>query len=157
MNEVSLLILLLAAGMLLIGAEIFLPGAILGTLGGASLFAAVVVAFSISAQWGFYTAFGILILAVVAVAVWVKFFPKTSIGQKMTLSDSGASFKAVEPKEILVGKTGTAQSDLRPAGYAVIDGKRVDVTADGAVISRGASIKVIKVEGNRVIVRKDEA
>ena len=154
MNTLSLLILLLLAGMLLIGAEIFVPGAILGTMGGFALFGAVVVAFTISPQWGFYTAFGVLILAVVTVAAWARFFPKSSVGRKMTLNEDGTVFKAIEPRQDLLGKTGIAQSELRPAGYALLDGQRVDVIAEGGIIDRGAPVKVVKVEGNRIVVRK---
>lgn len=154
MNSVTLLILLLAAGMLLIGAEIFVPGAVLGTLGGAALFGAVVVAFNISLQLGFYTAFGVLILTALTVFVWAKFFPKSSIGRKMTLEQDGTVFKSSASKQELMGQSGTAHSELRPAGFAMIGGKRVDVVAEGGIIDRGAPITVIKVEGSRVVVRK---
>ena len=156
MNTITLLIVLLSAGMLLVGAEIFVPGAVLGTLGGISLFGAVIVAFGISVQWGLYTSFGILILTVVSVFVWVKFFPRSSVGKKMTLSVDGTSFKAAASKLNLLDKTGTAYSELRPAGFALIDGKRIDVIAEGGIIDKDQPLKVIKVEGNRVIVRKIE-
>ena len=154
MNDIVLLIVLLAAGMLLIGAEIFVPGAVLGTLGGLSLFGAVIVAFGISSQIGFYTLFGVLILTVLTVTAWIKFFPRSRVGQKMTLSENGTAFKASESKQALLGKTGTAYSALRPAGFALIEGQRIDVIAEGGIIDKGLPIVVIKVEGNRVVVRK---
>jgi len=43
---------------------------------------------------------------------------------------------------------------LRPSGMAVIDGKRLDVVAESGMIAAGSAIKVIAVEGTRVIVRK---
>ena len=157
MNTITLLILLLAAGMLLIGAEVFVPGAVLGTLGGMALFGAVIVAFTISLHWGFITAFGVLILAVVSLAIWIKFFPRTSIGRKMTLEVNGSDFKTSDSKEGLLHQTGTAQSELRPAGFAQIGGHRVDVIAEGGVIDRGTPVQVIKVEGSRVVVRRVES
>lgn len=154
MNNVTLLILLLAAGMLLIGAEIFLPGAILGVMGAMALLGAIIVAFGISLQCGFYTAFGIFILTVATVAIWVKFFPQSSIGRKMTLEQDGMLFKASGSRDKLLGQKGVAHSELRPAGYAMIGGKRVDVVAEGGIIERGQAVEVIKVEGSRVVVRK---
>ena len=154
MNNISLLILLLTVGMLLIGAEIFLPGAVLGVMGAMALLGAIIVAFGISLSCGFYTAFGIFILTVVTVALWVKFFPRSSIGRKMTLDQDGVLFKATESRHALLGRKGTVCSALRPAGYAMIEGQRVDVISEGGIIDPGEPVEVIKVEGNRVIVRK---
>jgi membrane-bound serine protease (ClpP class) len=54
----------------------------------------------------------------------------------------------------LLEKTGTALTPLRPAGTAVIDGKRVDVVTEGQMIERGTPVRVIAVEGMRVVVRE---
>jgi membrane-bound serine protease (ClpP class) len=54
----------------------------------------------------------------------------------------------------LVGSEGVARSDLRPVGIVLIDGQRVDCITEGAMIDSGARVKVIAVEGNRVIVRR---
>ena len=42
---------------------------------------------------------------------------------------------------------------LRPCGTAVIGGKRVDVISEGSLIDRGQKVKVVAVEGIRVVVR----
>lgn len=157
MNHITLLIVLLAAGALLIGAEIFVPGAVLGTLGGISLFAAVIVAFEVSNTCGFYTLFGVLILTVLTVVAWIKIFPRSGIGQKMTLNEDGKTFKSSKSRQALLGMTGTAASQLRPAGFALIDGKRMDVVSEGGIIEQDQPVKVVKVEGNRIVVRKVNA
>jgi membrane-bound serine protease (ClpP class) len=157
MNNITLLITLLASGALLIGAEIFVPGAVLGALGGVSLFAAVIVAFGISSTCGFYTLFGVLILTVLTVAVWIKFFPRSGIGRKMTLSLDGSNFKSSASRQSLLGQVGTTVSQLRPAGYALIDGKRRDVVTEGGIVEPNQPVKVVKVEGNRIVVRKVDA
>lgn len=54
----------------------------------------------------------------------------------------------------LVGSVGVAHSDLRPVGIVLIDGKRVDCVTEGAMIDAGARVKVVQVEGNRVVVRQ---
>jgi membrane-bound serine protease (ClpP class) len=46
-----------------------------------------------------------------------------------------------------------AQSNLRPSGLALIDGKRIDVVTEGPMIERGTPVKVVAVEGMRVVVR----
>lgn len=57
----------------------------------------------------------------------------------------------------LRGKEGVAESVLRPSGMALIDGERVDVLADGQFIEPGTKIRVLLVEGTRVVVRAVEA
>lgn len=54
----------------------------------------------------------------------------------------------------LVGSSGTAISDLRPAGTAKFSGKRVDVLTDGEYIEKNSEIRVLKVKGNRIFVEK---
>lgn len=157
MDSTTWLIALLLVGTFLIGIEIFIPGAVAGTIGGAALFGAVIVAFDISTTCGFYVLFGVFILVALTTLAWIKLFPKSGIGQKMTLSVDGKGFKAPDSHQALLGKTGVTQSELRPAGYAVIDGKRINVVSEGGIVDAQTSIKVIKVEGTRVVVRRIES
>ncbi|MFQ3546805.1 MAG: NfeD family protein [Termitinemataceae bacterium] len=53
----------------------------------------------------------------------------------------------------LVGKKGKAISTLRPSGKAEIEGKIYAVEADGEFIEPGTEIQVMRVRGNRIIVR----
>lgn len=153
MGSYTALIALLAAGMLLIGAEIFVPGAVIGTLGALCLASGCWMAFTISPVLGGYVTAGVVLMLGVVVALWIKFFPRSTIGRSMTLSEDGKTFKSSDSRAALVGKDGIAQSELRPAGFAVIDGKRVDVITEGSLVPQGAPIRVVRVEGNRVIVR----
>lgn len=66
--------------------------------------------------------------------------------------------EAPEPDEAagyagLVGKEGRAATTLRPAGKAEIDGRILYVEADGAFVEEGARIEVVRVRGNRIVVR----
>ena len=58
---------------------------------------------------------------------------------------------------VSVGDRGVAVSDLRPVGAARIDGRRVDVITRGRMVRDGAAIVVVKVEGNRIVVKEDES
>ncbi len=151
------MMILLIAGIVLLGAEVFVPGAILGIMGVLAILGAVVMAFSISATFGFYIAGGVIILSGIGVALWIKLFPRCPIGRKMTLSKDGKDFKAADTRPDLVGHKGVAQSDLRPAGFAMIDGRRVDVVTDGGMISKGETVVVVKAAGSHVVVRKADA
>lgn len=55
---------------------------------------------------------------------------------------------------VTVGLRGTAESDLRPSGKVIIENRLVDVVTEGDYITAGTAIEVVKIEGNRVVVRK---
>jgi len=57
----------------------------------------------------------------------------------------------------LVGKTGKAETDLRMAGKARIDGRLIDVVSESEYIDGGTPIRVLQVEGIRVVVVRDES
>ncbi|MFH0953489.1 MAG: NfeD family protein [Verrucomicrobiota bacterium] len=150
-------IILVIVGLFLIGAEIFLPGGVIGVLGVMALAGAMIVGFSpavFGLQGGLLSALIIVVLVGLCIAAWVKYFPKTSMGRRMTLEKDGKTFKAASEVESLIGKEGVALSILRPSGIAKIDGRRVDVVADGTWIESGKRIKVMGVSGPRVLVRE---
>ena len=58
--------------------------------------------------------------------------------------------------EDLVGKLGTAITDLRPSGTALFDDERVDVVSESEWITEGTRVKVVSAEGYRHVVRPIE-
>ena len=56
----------------------------------------------------------------------------------------------------LIGRAGLTITPLRPAGTITIDDERIDVVSEGGYIDNGQSVKVIKVEGSRIVVRLDK-
>jgi len=153
---IQLYIILVVAGLFLVGAEIFVPGGILGVMGAIALLLAVILAFPVFGPlWGMVSAVSIIVLVGVVMVLWIKIFPRTSLGKRMTVSTDLHDSKATEDGlSELLGKTGQATSELRPSGFAVIDGRRTDVVTEGEMISKGDTVKVIEVEGNRVVVAK---
>lgn len=53
---------------------------------------------------------------------------------------------------VSVGDWGVAESVLRPAGRARFGRNIIDVVSDGSFIERGRQIRVIEIEGNRIVV-----
>ncbi len=154
MEAQTLFIVLFLVGILLIGAELFVPGGILGALGGLMLLGAIGAAFFISPTFGLAAAGAAAVLSVVSIALWITLFPKTGLGRKMTLAQDSRAFKSSEEGlESLLQKEGVASSDLRPGGFATIDGRRVNVVSEGGMISRDTRVRVTMIEGNRVVVR----
>ena len=155
MNSTPLLyVLLLLVGLFLIGAEIYLPGGVVGLLGALALVGAAVVGLQFNAPWNLVSVLLIVLLSAVCIWLWIRFFPRSKMGRKLTLEADGSAFKAVENSGALVGVEGEALSDLRPAGLAQLGGHRVDVVAESSWIAAGAQVRVIEVAGNRIVVRQ---
>jgi len=156
---VELFFILLITGLVLIGAEIFVPGGILGIAGALALLGAVGIGFFVFPQHGGWVALGVLFLAGLAIYLWARFFPGSVLGKRMTVLGDLHESKGTDARlKDLVGKDGTALSGLRPSGFAEIDGRRVDVITRGEMLDKGARLRVIQVESNRVVVteRKED-
>jgi membrane-bound serine protease (ClpP class) len=82
---------------------------------------------------------------------WLKFFPESRIAKKF-ISHGAVGELGVDKPELL-NQTGEALTQLRPSGTAKINGQRVDVVAESGLIERGAAVKVVTVEGSRIVVR----
>jgi len=98
-----------------------------------------------------------LFASIVIMFLLVKYLPKTTTFSRLILSNENASqdgFSAHPSYENLLNETGEAFTTLRPAGTAIIKGERYDVVTAGDFIERGSQIKVIKVEGMRIVVQK---
>ena len=142
--------LLLGIGVALIFLEVFIPsGGIIGIVALASL------------GLGIYSLFhqGKLLLGSmtgIGVAVFViSMFSFMLRRISLTETQNSDAFTSVDNSlgEIM-GKSGVTKSALRPAGVALIDGKRVDVVASSGFIENGKLIKVVETSGNRVVVRE---
>lgn len=159
MNDSLLLpIILQLVGVVVIIAEIILPsGGILSIVAlgvfGYSLF---IVFNEISMTIGFSFVAADLILIPVLVIVGLKLLASSPVTLRKTLSrKEGVSSQSSE-LESYVGTQGNAVTDLRPAGIAVINGKRVDVVTRGEYLEKDSAIIVTAVTGNQIIVRKKD-
>lgn len=63
-------------------------------------------------------------------------------------------YTSVIDKSKFLGAIGVCVTDLRPAGTITIEGEPVDVVTEGSFVKAGASVKVINVDGSRVLVRQ---
>lgn len=63
-------------------------------------------------------------------------------------------YKSSFPYESYLGKEGVSISGLRPSGTIEIDGQRLDALSEGTFIPKETNVKVVKVEGSKIIVRR---
>ena len=150
----TLAITLLVVGLALLFFEILLPGLILGTCALLTLAASVFVAYTETEEILYGHLFlGITVVSITSTVIWfIKYFPSTKMGRQLastsTVGDLGIDFTD------LINQTGIAYTDLRPSGKATIGDQRLNVVTEGSFIEKDNSVKVIAVEGNRVVVRK---
>ncbi|MEN9764762.1 MAG: hypothetical protein RL397_717 [Pseudomonadota bacterium] len=101
-----------------------------------------------------------VLLAIAASLVFMRLLPGMPIGRKLILEtalEAGKGFESAPTSDhALIGKTGKASTALHPAGIAQIQGERIDVVSEGELIDAGESISVVRVDGNRVVVRRIE-
>jgi membrane-bound serine protease (ClpP class) len=102
-----------------------------------------------------------LLFAIAASLLLLRYLPRLPVGRRLILDTglSAAAGYASAPEEdrSWLGKSGTTLTPLRPAGIADIDGQRVDVVSEGEFVESGALITVIRVDGNRIVVRRQRA
>jgi membrane-bound serine protease (ClpP class) len=115
-----------------------------------------------------------IIAAIAGIAVITLFGPRLRIFDRLTLTtaitgtageaaiaeeardsgDAGGEVGGTEAAHRLTGMTGAAATTLRPSGKASINGALYQVEADGAFIEQGSPVKVTRVQGSRIIVKK---
>jgi membrane-bound serine protease (ClpP class) len=155
MDPVATVVTLIVVGALLILLETLLPGMIAGTIGSFSVVAGVILSYQ---YFGLYVGnlvlLGVCAGLVVGVIFWLKYFPESRVAQRFVSQSSVGDIGTARPD--LLHQTGTAVTSLRPSGTAVINGKRIDVVTEGGMIDKDTPIKVVAVEGMRVVVRATE-
>ena len=159
--------LLLAVGVTLLIAEIFIPsGGIISVLSTLSLVGAIVCAWqawwgtSQGYFWGFLGGMALLLPVIIAGAFYV--WPSTPIGKRAILEAPAphevASFVEQEGRlRQMVGKLGETVTTLNPAGIVRIDGQRVHCQSEGMILEAGTRVRVIAARGNSVTVRQVDA
>ena len=109
-----------------------------------------------------FVSFAVIQLAIIFVAsavlifILYKFLPKSHAFQNLVLhSNIGIKTGFSNQKySFLLNSVGESYTDLRPSGIVVIDGAKYDVVTEGDYILKGTPVKVIKIEGSRIVVAK---
>lgn len=96
--------------------------------------------------------------ATVGAMIVGRYLPKSSLFKKLELAAAtsaaeGYTASAGEARSLL-GATGVAETMLRPSGKGRFGDRLVDVVTEGDWIEKGEPIKIVLVEGSRVVVRR---
>jgi membrane-bound serine protease (ClpP class) len=160
-SQLILAVVLIAVGLVLLVADVFLPSAGLLSIGGLVLIVAgVAVPFYYGDHsTGLLSLVAVFILVPAAVSIAFHLMPRTPLGRRMILPTGGADDATVATMPVnleleqLRGRIGKAVSPLRPAGVVDFDGRRIDCLTEGMMVDPGTWVRCIDVKAARVVVR----
>ncbi|ADC87432.1 MULTISPECIES: NfeD family protein [Staphylococcus] len=157
-GDVNLIsVILFGIGVIFVIIELFIVGAVIG------FFGIVLISLSLIMLGDnlFIMLFNVIIAVILSIVEWVILVKllnrKISFFEKVVLKDSTnaeAGYRSHDDRSHLVGKIARTSTDLRPAGIILINDERIDAVSDGSFILRNKDVKILEVEGTRVVVRE---
>jgi len=159
MDPLLLAYILIAVGVVLVIAELFVPtGFILVVIGACCALVGVGLMFIHgSLENALMALLSLCVGGPLLGGLIFYLWPYSPMGRKLirTAEDdvTVANMAGNAELESLRGKTGRTISPLRPSGVAVFDGRRIDVITEGLMVEPGQWVKCVDVRANKVIVR----
>ncbi len=157
----GIIISLIVLGVLFLALEVFvIPGfGVSGILGMGALITGIFLLTDSLLEGVLYTGGALIILGIITYLSFRS--PRTRrLWQKFSLTTRQTTKGGyVAPKvqyERYLDQAGISLTQLRPAGTADFDGEHLDVVTEGGFIGPGIRIRVIAVEGTRIIVREEK-
>jgi membrane-bound serine protease (ClpP class) len=145
------------AGIILLVIEAFIPGfGVVGTGGIICIIISIFLA-SGSATTALVSLLVSFVLTLIIFAIILKYAPKNKHFSRIVLNtrlDKDKGFTPFDNYEGYIGQTGTVITPLRPSGTISIDGRLLDVVSEGQFIGKEELVKVNRIEGIRIVVRK---
>ncbi|WP_127009527.1 NfeD family protein [Veillonella sp. CHU110] len=105
------------------------------------------------------TVTGISIVGIIVLWWIISIFPKTKVGDRLTLrlqSTKEKGYASHPDPAAWLGKKGVAKTVLRPAGTIVVNDTFLDVVTDGEFYEPGTEVIIVSVMGGRIVVRATE-
>ena len=155
-NWTSLVLFIVGLGLLII--EGIVPGFGLPGIGGiVFILTGVALAMDSLSAALLSLSIAIIITALVAI-VMVKFGFKSKLLNKIILTnklDSEKGYLSTTTMSELMDLEGISLTELRPSGFIIIDSQKYDALAESGYIPKNTAIKVVKVEGSKIFVRRN--
>ncbi len=152
----TLIALLFAVGIVLIAAEVIVPGAILGVLGGVALAAGVIAAFvRLGFEGGVWATMAAVVVGGFALYLEFVLLPKSRLARSIAVSGTagGAGQPPVADRSV-IGRQALTVTALAPSGLVEIDGRRYEAFARHGHSPKGERLDVVDVDNFRLIVSK---
>jgi membrane-bound serine protease (ClpP class) len=161
MDLLTVAYLLIVLGLALLIAELFLPtSGVLFLVSSLCILGGVVLTFVYDPSKGMVALLAVFVAVPALATLMLYLWPRTPMAKRLILKDRD-DVTALSPVhlelEALRGRYGRALSDLRPAGTADFDGRRIDVLSEGMMIPTGSWVRCVEVRAATVVVRKVDA
>ncbi len=148
--------ILLCAGLAFIFLEFYLPGLVMGAIGGFMVLTSVVVFADQSNSPTAIVLFGIGVG--VSVVLLIKYtlrrIPRAKPQYSIYLESDQHGYRASKFDSTAIGKTGIVISDLKPGGYILIEDKKHQAISQSGYIAEGSTVSVIGGQEESLIVRQ---
>jgi membrane-bound serine protease (ClpP class) len=159
-------VIVFGVGLVLVGVEVFvIPGfGLFGILGGVAILGGLYMSLlgTLPTMPDFTRAGMVLTTSIllVLVSAWalIRSLPGSSRLARsgiflLSRTDREVGYESAPHRTELVGAEGTAITDLRPSGTALIGEERIDVVSESEWIPAGTPVRIVSAEGYRHVVR----
>ncbi|SFA70274.1 membrane-bound serine protease (ClpP class) [Lentibacillus halodurans] len=150
----AIILLILGAGLII--AELFLPGGIAGLIGVGAIIGSLVMSGEDLGHMAMSISIALIVTIIAATILFKTMGGDKGFFRRMVLTDRTSNelgYVSSENRLELIGLEGRTVTPLRPSGSALFGDERLDVVTEGGFIEKDQLVKVVKVEGVRIVVR----
>ncbi len=148
---------LFVLGLILLVIEVIVPGFGLPGISGILFVALGVVLAMDSLPVAMMSLSVAIITTTIVTVILIKLGHRSKIFDRVILSnrhESEKGYLSTDSNYEYMDKEGISLTNLRPSGFIEINGLKLDAISDGELISQGEEVKVVRVEGSKIFVRR---
>ncbi len=154
-GSAGVVLLLALVGLCLLVAEVFFVSfGVIAVLAGVALVGAVFLALQETIAFGMWVLVGEAVAAPLVLTLSFRLLPRTRLGKQLILEGPSAPPTEDAEAALLLHQQGVTTTALRPAGFARIAGRKVDVVTRGEMLPADCPVVVLEVRGNHVVVAR---
>ncbi len=148
---------LYVVGLVLLMIEALIPGVGIAGISGVILVLVSIVMISSSFFQAVLILVGTIAIAILLIVALYKLGYGKGYVKSMILSTEQKNeegYVSSKGYEKYLGMRGKVNTPLRSAGTVLIEGERIDAVSEAEFIEKDVEVEVIKIEGNRVVVKR---
>lgn len=150
-------LILFVTGLILLVIEGMIPGFGLPGISGIILVATGTIIAMDSLSMALLSLSIAIIITTIVTIILIKMGFKSKMLNKIILETKQKDEKgylSIDSMDEYMDREGISITELRPSGFIDIDGKKLDALSDDGFIPKNTSIKVVRVEGSKIFVRR---